>query len=151
MSKHYVVERSVLVTRAPEEAFAYISDPGLTPHWRARVVRSQHLPVGPLRPGSIIIVDEFVLGRRITTESIVDAVVDDRRLAFSHLVGPIVVNTVYDCSPTPTGTLVTVRLGVELAGRWTAFADRLRADADRDLAVSLVRLQGALHQRPALV
>ena len=84
--------RSVTVARSVEDTFAYASDFNRAYEWRDEVRASRASPAGPMRLGTQLHEESVLAGRRVVTESVVDADEPPHRFSFAHLSGPMPVS-----------------------------------------------------------
>jgi Polyketide cyclase / dehydrase and lipid transport len=131
------IVRSVGVRRGAEDVFGYASDFARASEWRAEVVESTPTPPGPMRVGTRLREVAIISGRRMITESVIDAYDPPRRFCFAHVSGPLPVSGEYRVDPAPGGATLTYILRVRLLGWWRLLAPVFRRTGPRTMARSL--------------
>ena len=131
--------RSVTVQRNVEDTFAYASDFNRAYEWRAEVKASSATPPGPMRLGSRLHEESVLAGRRVVTESVVDAYEAPHRWSFAHLSGPMPVSGDYVFEPVGDGAQLTYSLRVRLHGGWALLAPLFWLTGGRMMERSLAK------------
>jgi hypothetical protein len=131
--------RSITVSRSVEATFAYASDFNRAYEWRDEVKVSSATPPGPMRLGTQLHEESALAGRRVVTESLVDAYDPPHRFSFAHLSGPMPVSGDYVFEPVDSGTRLTYTLRVRLRGGWVLLAPLFRLTGGRTMERSLTK------------
>jgi hypothetical protein len=129
--------RSVDVARSVEDTFAYASNFNRAHEWRTEVTASTTTPSGPIRAGTQLHEESLIAGRKVVTESVVDAYEPPHRFTFAHLSGPMPVTGEYAVAATGRGARLTYTLRVRLRGWWRLLAPVLRLTGRRTIGKSL--------------
>jgi uncharacterized protein YndB with AHSA1/START domain len=135
---------TVDIDRSVEDVFDDVSDFTTAAEWRTEVLHSRMTPPAPIRVGTTLYEVARVNGRRVVTESIVDAVERPHRWTFAHVRGPLPVSGEYRFEPVAGGTRLTYTLRVGLPGLWRLAAPYLRWAGRRMMAASLASLRERL-------
>jgi pimeloyl-ACP methyl ester carboxylesterase len=142
---HQLTFRHQVVTdRGVQEVFDYVSDFNSAHEWRAEVVESTASPAGPMAVGTRLREVAVVAGRRIVTDSVIDAVDPGSRWTFAHLSGPLPVSGEYRCTAVAAGTRVDYTLQLELRGWWVLAAPLFRLTGPRTIRKSFLALKAHL-------
>ena len=144
--QHQTFRHDVVIDRGVAEVFDYVSDFNTAHEWRAEVVESTASPAGPMTVGTRLREVAVVAGRRIVTESVVDALEPGSRFTFAHLSGPLPVSGEYRCTTVAAGTRVDYTLHVELRGWWVLAAPLFRLTGPRTINRSFKALQARLNR-----
>ena len=92
-----------------------------------------------MRLGTQLHEESVLAGRRVVTESVVDAYDPPHRFSFAHLSGPMPVSGDYVFEPVASGTRLTYTLRVRLRGGWLLFAPLFRLTGGRTMERSLAK------------
>jgi hypothetical protein len=131
--------RSVTVACSVPDTFAYASDFNRAYEWRDEVEASRATPAGPMRLGTQLHEESRLAGRRVVTESVVDAYEPPHRFSFTHLSGPMPVSGEYVFESADGGTRLTYTLRVRLRGGWVLLAPLFRLTGGRTMQRSLTK------------
>jgi len=140
--------RSVTVARSVEDTFAYASDFNRAYEWRDEVKASRATPAGPMRLGTQLHEESVLAGRRVVTESVVDAYEAPHRFSFAHLSGPMPVSGEYVFEAADGGARMTYTLRVRLRGGWALLAPLFRLTGGRTMERSLAKFAENLESEP---
>ena len=143
--------RSVTVQRNVEDTFAYASDFNRAYEWRIEVQASSATPPGPMRLGSRLHEESVLAGRRVVTESVVDAYEAPHRWSFAHLSGPMPVSGDYMFEPVGDGAQLTYTLRVRVRGGWALLGPLFRLTGGRMIDRSLAKFAENLEARPGAI
>jgi uncharacterized protein YndB with AHSA1/START domain len=80
---------SVEISRAPDDVFAYVTDPARFTEWQDAVVRASRLDTGPVEPGSKISLTRRMGKREQTMTSELTEYTPPRSYAFRVIDGPV--------------------------------------------------------------
>ncbi len=126
--------RTIRIARAPDQVFAFFTDPANDPSWRPHV--KEISADGPARVGARIHqVVEGPGGRGIAADVEVTAYEPSTRYAFKVVAGPARPVGEFRFSPSGDGTEVTFSLNAELGGLKGLFLSRpVQSSMDGEMA-----------------
>jgi uncharacterized protein YndB with AHSA1/START domain len=127
-------EHTVTINRAPNEVFAYVSDPTRLHEWRPNVLEV----IGyepPVRAGSTYELAEKFMGRRMQVGQRVVAYEPDRHIEIETTSGSVLPRQHYSFEPTADGgTRYTVRLEMRTQGFMRIFEPLMRGQVRKMMA-----------------
>ncbi|MET0965324.1 MAG: alpha/beta fold hydrolase [Nakamurella sp.] len=142
--QHLTFRHHMVTDRGVQEVFDYVSDFNSAHKWRTEVVESTAFPAGPMAVGTRLREIAVVAGRRVVTDSVVDAFEPGSRFTFAHLSGPLPVSGEYRCTPVAAGTRVDYTLHLDLQGWWVIAAPLFRLTGPRTIRQSFTALRDRL-------
>lgn len=110
------LEQSILIERALEEVFAYVSNPVNDAEWVAGRVESLQTSTGPLGIGTTILVTNKFLGRQFSQTIEATEYEVNRKVSYKSITGPLPVSDHRIFERAGTATLVTLQLDGEPGG-----------------------------------
>ena len=106
---------SVEISRAPEDVFAYVTDPSHLPEWQQSVIDVQRLDA-PVSVGTRVAITRQAGPRKMTTTSEITELVAPHRWAVRGVDGPVRGNVTGRVEPLDDGARSRVTIDLDLDG-----------------------------------
>jgi carbon monoxide dehydrogenase subunit G len=139
------VERSVAINRSSNDVFAFVADQTNAARWQSGMVEVRRLTDGPAGVGTRHAFTRTLMGRRMTGENEYVEFVPGRRVAFRTTSGPKLLAS-YDVAPDSTGTRLTAKIELDVAGIMTIAAPLVARTLSRDVDSNLALLKDILEE-----
>jgi uncharacterized protein YndB with AHSA1/START domain len=139
------VESSIVVNRAPEEVFAYATDPANVPEWQSSALEAS--VDGPLQAGASGREVRKFLGRRMESTIRIEAYEPPRRFAIQVTSGPVPFHVEQTVEPEGTGSRVSVVIEGEPGGFFKLAEQLVERAVRRELEGNLATLKDILETR----
>jgi uncharacterized protein YndB with AHSA1/START domain len=137
---------SVEIARAPQDVFAYVTDPSRLPEWQASVVGVQH-DGSPVRVGKRAVVTRQAGPRKMDSTAEIAELAPPQRWFIRGLDGPIRGNVKGRIEPLENGARSRVTIELELQGHGIGkllLPLVVKRQAQREMPENAQRLKGRL-------
>ena len=139
------VESSIVVNRAPEEVFAYATDPANVPEWQSSALEAS--VDGPLQAGASGREVRKFLGRRMDSTIRIEAYEPPRRFAIQVTSGPVPFHVEQTVEPESAGSRLYVLIEGEPGGFFKLAEPLVERTVRRELEGNLATLKDILETR----
>ncbi len=140
------VQDSIIIDRAVEDVFAYVSDVNHLPEWTGTTIEVKDAPAGPLRDGATFADVGKFLGRRIETpfQAKVEA---PHRLVYRSTGGLVPHDWTYTFEPLGDSTRMTLAVEGEPGDFFRLATPLVQRALRRQMSKDLVNLKRVIESR----